>query len=249
MRARRIRLPTPGVVIGALALVVALSGSAVGASLITSKQIKDGTNRIADLSPSARAALKGNPGGAGAQGQAGAAGLPGSRGVGGVQGPDGDLGPIGPTGDNGARGSTGTSKVIEATRDGVQAFGTTPVTIATLTLPAGSAWMVQARTLIGSGQSNVDNLISCILRFRTPNGSADYAVDDVSAYMGFNQPGDVARAPFPFIGVLGPTDAGSTLSVRCQSSDTPNPASTITARMTKIWALEANSASSEAVTG
>ncbi len=67
--------------------------------------------------------------------------------------------------------------------------------------------------------------------------------------MGFNQPGDVARAPFPFIGVLGPTDAGSTLAVQCQSSGTPSPAGNVTARRTKVWALESSSASSANVTG
>ena len=249
MTVGRLRRPSPGVVLAALALVVALSGSAVGASLITSKQIKNGTIRISDLSPSARAALKGRTGPIGPKGDAGVGGLQGSRGAEGVPGRTGAAGPTGPTGETGPDGSSGKAAVVEATRDPVQAFGTTPVTIATLTLPHGSGWMVQARTEIRSGQTNIDNLVTCYLRFRSADGLSDYYVDQVSAYMGANQPGDVGYAPFPFLGVLGSTQTGSTLSVLCVSSATPSPSNTLGAARTTISAIDATSASSQAVTG
>jgi len=79
--------PSSALIVGLIALVVAMSGSAVAASLITGKQIKDGTIQRADLSKKARAALKG------AQGPEGP---PGPKGD---QGPKGDPGPAtGPAG-------------------------------------------------------------------------------------------------------------------------------------------------------
>lgn len=74
------RRPSPGLLLGILALVVAMTGSAVAASLITSKQIKDGTIQTKDISKKARAQLKGNIGPRGAAGPAGAAGAQGPAG-------------------------------------------------------------------------------------------------------------------------------------------------------------------------
>jgi hypothetical protein len=81
-----------------LALVMATTGSAVAASLITSKQIKDGTIQTKDISTKAQNALKGKPGAAGAQG------LQGSKGD---TGPRGDQGLKGDKGDTGAQGDPG----------------------------------------------------------------------------------------------------------------------------------------------
>ena len=64
-------------VVGLIALVVAMSGSAVAASLITGKQIKNGTIQRVDLSKKARASLKGPQGPQGAQGPKGDVGDPG----------------------------------------------------------------------------------------------------------------------------------------------------------------------------
>jgi hypothetical protein len=79
----KIRRPSAGVVVGIIAIVIAMSGSAVAASLITSKQIKDGTIQLVDISKQARSVLKGATGPAG------------------LQGPKGDTGPQGPKGDTG----------------------------------------------------------------------------------------------------------------------------------------------------
>jgi Collagen triple helix repeat (20 copies) len=87
--------PSASLAVAILALVVAMSGSAVAASLITSKQIKDGTIQTKDISKKARAQLAAKP----------AAGAAGPQGP---QGPKGDSGPQGDKGDTGAQGEKGT---------------------------------------------------------------------------------------------------------------------------------------------
>src|SRR5204863_6174899 len=93
--------PSGAMIVGLIALVMAMSGSAVAASLITSKQIKDGTIQKQDLSKRAVRALagktvrvpgpqgpvgskgdKGDPGAPGAPGAPGTPGAPGAAGTG-----------------------------------------------------------------------------------------------------------------------------------------------------------------------
>jgi hypothetical protein len=102
---------TPGVVLGVVAIFIALSGSAVASSLITSAKIKDGTIQARDikkgsisidrLSSSARKALltAGPAGPAGAKGEKGEQGDRGPSVLGSapVQGAKGDKGDAGPT--------------------------------------------------------------------------------------------------------------------------------------------------------
>jgi len=78
-RFRRFR-PSGSMLVATLALVMATTGSAVAASLITTKQIKNGTIQTKDISKKARKALKGQRG------------LQGVQGVQGVQGDKGDRG-------------------------------------------------------------------------------------------------------------------------------------------------------------
>ena len=61
---------TPAMIVAMIALAVALSGTAVAgtAKLITGSQIANGTIKLADIHPSAKAALKGKTGATGAQG-------------------------------------------------------------------------------------------------------------------------------------------------------------------------------------
>ncbi len=82
---------TPAMIVAMIALAVALSGTAVAgtAKLITGNQIANGTIKLADLHPGAKAALKGERG---AQGPAGAQGA---------------QGPVGPQGATGAKGDKG----------------------------------------------------------------------------------------------------------------------------------------------
>jgi len=68
------RRPSPGLIVGIIAVVIAGTGSAIAASQITSKQIKNGTIQLVDISKSARLALQGGRGPQGAPGTPGAPG-------------------------------------------------------------------------------------------------------------------------------------------------------------------------------
>ena len=77
--------PSPATVIACTALLVSLGGNAAAFSgMITSKNIKNGTIQIVDLSPSTQQALRGE------------------RGPRGVPGPRGRTGPVGPAGGAGS---------------------------------------------------------------------------------------------------------------------------------------------------
>lgn len=96
------------VILAAAILMAGGAGGAVAGSLITGKQVKDGSLTSADikdkslgttdLSTAARKVLAGQ---AGPSGPAGPAGPPGAA------GPTGPVGPVGPVGATGARGATG----------------------------------------------------------------------------------------------------------------------------------------------
>ena len=78
---------TPGVVLGTLALVIAMTGSAVGASLITGKQIKNSSITGKDVKNKSltksdfKGSVRGARGLTGAQGPPGATGAPGPSAV------------------------------------------------------------------------------------------------------------------------------------------------------------------------
>ena len=96
MKSRR---PSVSLGVAIIALVVAMSGTAFAATVITTKQIKDGTILPRDLSVKARNYLKGQRGPKGATGTAGATGATGAMGATGPQGPGGlpQLGTFTPT--------------------------------------------------------------------------------------------------------------------------------------------------------
>lgn len=77
----RTHLRTPSTWISLIALVFAMSGGAVAASLITSKQIKDGSLRVKDFKESERGKLRGKRGPAGLAGPAGGTGTDGAAGA------------------------------------------------------------------------------------------------------------------------------------------------------------------------
>jgi hypothetical protein len=77
--------PSPSMLVALLALVMATTGSAVAASLITSKQIKNGTIKSKDLSAKAKRDLRGNEGPRGAQGPTGPQGPAGPSAVSRIQ--------------------------------------------------------------------------------------------------------------------------------------------------------------------
>jgi hypothetical protein len=74
------RRPSPGVILGIIAIVLASTGSAIAASQITSKQIKNGTIQLTDISKKARVSLEGGRGPQGGPGPGGPAGPPGPPG-------------------------------------------------------------------------------------------------------------------------------------------------------------------------
>jgi hypothetical protein len=75
-------------IVAVIALVVAMSGTAAAASLITGKQIKNGTIQTQDISKTARAKLAGKAEPAGAKGDPGPPGAPGAAGALGQDGRD-----------------------------------------------------------------------------------------------------------------------------------------------------------------
>lgn len=102
---------SPAMIVAVIAVVFAMSGSAVAAkSLITGKDIKKGSITTQNLSKSTIKSLKGADGEAGRQGAAGAAGpqgIPGAVGATGATGDKGDTGATGAKGDTGAAGAKG----------------------------------------------------------------------------------------------------------------------------------------------
>jgi hypothetical protein len=90
-----VKRPSTPTILSVLALVAASGSTATAAvqRLITSRDIKDGTIRLADLSPATKRALRGQIGLAGPAGPAGAAGAAGSQGPAGPPGPAGAFDP------------------------------------------------------------------------------------------------------------------------------------------------------------
>jgi hypothetical protein len=95
--------PSGAMIVALVALLLAMSGSAVAASLVTSRQIKDGTIQKRDLSKRAIRALR-------AKSAAGIPGPQGPKGDPGVPGPKGDPGAPGEPGAPGAAGVAGTAR-------------------------------------------------------------------------------------------------------------------------------------------
>src|SRR3954454_24702709 len=91
------RRPSSALIVAVVALVMATTGSAVAASLITSKQIKDGTIQTSDISKRALASLKAPAGGAAVTGPAGPAGAVGPAGSKGDKGDARIPGAVGPS--------------------------------------------------------------------------------------------------------------------------------------------------------
>jgi hypothetical protein len=103
---------TPGTLLGLIAVVFAMTGSAFAAnSLLTGKDIKDGSISSRDLSAAVKDKLNkvGEQGDTGPQGPAGANGKDGAT----VTGPKGETGATGAKGDKGERGEPGVDGVAQ----------------------------------------------------------------------------------------------------------------------------------------
>src|SRR3954452_22194707 len=99
-----------------LGLVIASATTAGAASLITGKQIKNGTIAKQDLSKAVRKQLA----------KTGAGGAAGAQGARGAQGPAGDNGAPGARGTNGTDGTDGTDATINGVAAGGDLTGTFP---------------------------------------------------------------------------------------------------------------------------
>lgn len=134
--------PSPAMIVASAALMTGMGGTAIASHLIsgkeiarnaiTSKHVKNGSLKLSDLSPSARAAFanhgkpaldprQGAQGPQGPQGQRGPAGPAGKDGKDGVQGAQGPQGPAGPAGSRSSGGTTPSADLATAT---VNADGT-----------------------------------------------------------------------------------------------------------------------------
>lgn len=140
------RRPTPASIIAAVALFVALGGTAVAAGryIITS---------TSQIKPSVLKELRGHDGAtgptgatgqAGAAGQAGAQGVPGSAGTSGEKGATGTEGPPGKQGEQGPPGASGTTIVARARSVGAVSSATETMTADPL---AGGTWTQAASEL------------------------------------------------------------------------------------------------------
>jgi hypothetical protein len=127
---KRLRKPSPSMVVALIALILAMSGSAVAGSLITGAQIKNGTIQLKDINSKARKALRGKTGPAGPRGATGPTGPAGPAGGGGGGG-----GAVGPTGPAGPAGS-GVGYATVSSSGGVSSA--LNVTSANVTKPAST---------------------------------------------------------------------------------------------------------------
>ena len=153
--------------IAIVALVAACSGSAVAASLITSKQIKDGTIEVKDLSKSARKSLSAPKG---ASGVAGPAGQAGAKGDTGPQGPAGADGAKGEQGIQGETGPRGPSNAFTRQRDG---FAAGPFKY-TLNLKAGKYVLIARATGVNGTTNPIRNGVCTLDAGDGVNGEYSY---------------------------------------------------------------------------
>ena|SRR5436190_2827190 len=155
--------PSGSMLVALLALVMATTGSAVAASLITSKQIKDGTITTKDINKKAIKSLKGKTGATGPQGASGPQGPKGDTGAAGVKGDKGDAGT------NGTNGANGTAVAFARIlgNGSVTAAQTKGFDGATVTHPATGYYCISGlsfspKNAVGSGQFLQDKVSTFI---------------------------------------------------------------------------------------
>lgn len=168
---RRFRLPSPALVLAFAALLIAMTGTAVGAGyLITStKQISPKVMKKLKGKKGKRG-VKGASGAPGAQGAVGPAGETGAAGAAGATGPTGSGGPPGSAGSPGATGPTGPRGPSDAIigfddAGGTFDFAGGATTISTVTnVPAGK-YVYSAKFNVTSPPSTGGPYtVTCVLR-------------------------------------------------------------------------------------
>jgi hypothetical protein len=220
-------LKSPGVLLGIIAVILAVAGTATAASLISGQNIEKGSiplNRLSKGTQSLVAkagqpgpagsrgvpgndGVNGKDGATGAKGDTGAAGAKGDTGSTGAKGDTGGIGPAGPQGPIGPKGSTGA-----AGADGAQG-------------PAGPAGPVGPQGVKGDtgakGDPGKDGIVNATVDGGTPGKTAaDSAV--FNDYVGGDLVRDLTLAAGSYdieatMSVRGPDDtiSGSPNFVRC----------------------------------
>ena len=185
MRHRRLKRPSPALVIACLALLIALGGTgyaavvlprnSVGtiqlkAGAVTSIKVKDRTLGLADFAAAERAKLKGDPGVAGAKGDKGDKGDTGDKGAQGLQGLQGIAGLSGYTivqkSASSTTGLLGVSVSCPAGKRALGGGGFTQTPGAGVSVqnsfppPGGTTWFVAARaTTPGNGWNYIAHVV------------------------------------------------------------------------------------------
>lgn len=233
------RRPSPAIVIAVIALICAMSGNAVADGVhavaaklkkgsVTTREIKDGSVRLADINKKDRATLKGAEGDPGATGATGAAGAKGETGAAGAPGA---------TGEKGDKGDIGPSNAFEARRGSVGTFadGTTHTLITLPNLAAGDYLLTARGGLYNTSPPSSGSVINCDLVI---NGGVATSADAlVSANGGTVQVHlDAART----------VPAGADVALRCSVADIAGSLTWNAADMT-IEALKVGSATSTPV--
>jgi hypothetical protein len=113
-------LKSPGVLLGIIAVILAVAGTATAASLISGQNIEKGSIPLNRLSKGTQSlvAKAGQPGPAGSRGVPGNDGVNGKDGATGAKGDTGAAGAKGDTGSTGAKGDPGKDGIVNATVDG-----------------------------------------------------------------------------------------------------------------------------------
>jgi hypothetical protein len=154
----------------------------------------------------------------GPQGRAGPAGPAGAQGPAGLAGPagaQGPAGPVGPAGPQGPAGASGTGHVYsfsDQTDFFVLSGGSTPVQVASLTLPPGM-YLIQGKAGIANLDSDAQGG-SCQLNIG--GNRVDY---DPVNLPPFNFVGEAQNAYLPLSATADLTTAGGTVTITCASFD------------------------------
>jgi hypothetical protein len=152
-----LRSSQPVLVVTALVAILGVAGTAYGAKLITSSDIKDGSIAAVDLSKNTRAGLVGTKGATGAGGHVGVRGPQGFRGSAGAHGATSNVpGPAGPQGVQGSIGPTGATSSVAGPQgtQGIQGPTGAPGAASTVAGPPGSPGAPGAPGAPGSPGAN-----------------------------------------------------------------------------------------------
>jgi hypothetical protein len=167
-RRRRLRVPSPALIVAMIALFVSLTGTGMAAKAfltggdiidgsLTGKDIKQGSILKADLKKGVIPKLSAARGARGATGPQGPGGPQGPQGPGGPQGPQGAQGGPGPQGPPGP--SNGYEQKLSAAVNGTSGVNRT---LTLSNLPAG-AYAIFGKALIGTTAGTARSSAQCVL--------------------------------------------------------------------------------------